>query len=206
MKSLKLTTLAIVGIALPPMAIGFFYINSESKDISMKAKQLTTKGDSQEQKSQQTNIELQDRPGEVPDITSGIPHIQLNQTSGDEMYDRLTAQTYAIAGIVGQSSQASLPGARAIAVAPELPINQDAMIVGREFAHIHASPGRGSLHLVLSADDAAAIVDKGWGEYHPYSLDGTRPGMVMIFAPRDDQDLKALISIINASFEFATSH
>ena len=129
MKSLKLTTLAIVGIALPPMAIGFFYINSESKDISMKAKQLTTKGDSQEQKSQKTNIELQDRPGEVPDITSGIPHIQLNQTSGDEMYDRLTAQTYAIAGIVGQSSQASLPGARAIAVAPELPINQEAMIV-----------------------------------------------------------------------------
>ena len=30
---------------------------------------------------------LRPRPGETPDVTSGIPHVQLDQTSSDELID-----------------------------------------------------------------------------------------------------------------------
>ena len=83
---------------------------------------------------------LPPRPGERPNVTSGIPHIQLDQTSSDELLDELSMRAFSLEGIVEEPSQASLPGARALTVAPELPFRPEAMIVGREFAHIHPQP------------------------------------------------------------------
>jgi len=198
MKSVKL----VVGIVLVFAVAGLIYINLGSEEASMTSEQPTTQGD--KTGVQAVGLELDARDGVMPNVTSGIPHIQLDQTSSDETYDKLAAQTYAIDGILDSASQASLPGARAISVVPELAINQSAMIVGREFAHIHAGPGRGSLHLVLSATNAAMVVEKGWGVYHPFALDGSLPGMVMVFAPRDGQDVATIIRIVEASFGFAT--
>ena len=73
---------------------------------------------------------------------------------------------------------------RALTVASELAANRQAMIVGREFAHIHPQPnGGGSLHLRLPPDQALEVVDRGWGEWHPFAVDGTMPGMVLVYAP-----------------------
>ena len=149
---------------------------------------------------------LPPRPGERPNVTSGIPHIQLDQTSSDELLDELSMRTFSLEGIVEQPSQASLPGAKALTVAPELPVRPEAMIVGREFAHIHPQPnGGGSLHLRLPPDHAEMVVDEGWGEYHPFALDGTVPNLVMVYAPRDDQDLDVVMTIIEAAVAYATS-
>lgn len=156
------------------------------------------------QQEQRSTLTLIDRSGVPPEVTEGIPHIQLSQTSDDDTYDQLTVEVYAIDGIVGGESQSSLPGAQSIALAPGLPANQNAIITGREFAHIHANPGRGSLHLVLLTADAELVVEKGWGVYHPFHLNGRMPGMVMVFAPRDDQDLETVIDIVTASFGFAS--
>lgn len=148
---------------------------------------------------------LRPRPGETPDVTSGIPHVQLDQTSSDELLDQLVTQSFALEGVVEQPSQASRPGARALTVAPGLPARTDAMIIGREFAHIHPqTSGGGSLHVRLTADHAATVVDEGWGEYHPFAIDGTIPNLVMVYAPRDDEDLEVVMTIVGAAATYAT--
>ena len=79
------------------------------------------------------------------------------------------------------------------------------MIVGREFAHIHPQDsGGGSLHVRLTADHAAAVVEEGWGEYHPFAIDGTIPNLVMVYAPRDDEDLEVVMTIVGAAVAYAT--
>ena len=149
---------------------------------------------------------LSARPGEKPDVTVGIPHVQLDQTSSDELLAQLSMRSFALEGVVEQPSRASGPGARALTVAPNLPARDEAMIVGREFAHIHPRPnGAGSLHLRLPPDHAAMVVNQGWGEYHPFALDGSIPNLVMVYAPRDDEDLDVVMTIVEASAAYATS-
>ncbi len=150
----------------------------------------------------QSTFMLSTRPGEKPNVTSGIPHIQLDQNSSDEMLDELATWAFSLDGVEEMPSLASLPGARALTVAGELPARLEAMIVGREFAHIH--PGA-SLHLRLPAGEAGNVVNGGWGEYHPFALDGTIPGLVMVYAPRTAGDLDVVKTIIEASVAFAIS-
>lgn len=154
----------------------------------------------------ESDFTLPPREGESPRVTAGIPHIQLDQTSGPDMLAKLSAWAFSLDGVVEQPSRASLPGTKALTVAPELPVRAEAMIVGREFAHIHPKAnGSGSLHLRLPADQAKEVVDKGWGEWHPFALDGTMVGMVMVYAPRSDEDLRVVQTIIEAAATHAIS-
>ena len=122
------------------------------------------------------------------------------------MLDELSKWAFSLMGIVEQPSRASLPGARALTVAPDVPARPEAMIVGREFAHIHPlSSGGGSLHLRLSENQASEVVAEGWGEWHPFALDGTIPNLLMVYAPRTDDDLGVVKTIIEAAVEYATS-
>lgn len=143
------------------------------------------------------------RPGETPEVTEGIPHIQLDQTSSLEMFEALSAWSFSLPSVVELPSAASLPGARALTLSDELEANPDAMITGREFAHIHADPGAGSLHLRLPVDEASEVIDTGWGVWHPFHDNGTMPGLVMVFAPRDEADLEPIQLIIEASVAWA---
>ncbi len=77
------------------------------------------------------------------------------------------------------------------------------MIVGREFAHIHPHPAAGSLHLRLSPDQASEVIAKGWGEWHPLALDGSVPNLLMVYAPRSDDDLGVVKTIIEAAVAYA---
>jgi hypothetical protein len=111
---------------------------------------------------------------------------------------------FSLSGVVEQPSRASLPGARALTVAPDVSITRpEAMIVGREFAHIHPQPHGGSMHTKLSEHQVAEVVDKGWGEHHPLALDGSIPNLLMVYAPRDDGDLDVVRIIIGAAVEYA---
>ncbi len=154
----------------------------------------------------QPDLTLPTRQGERPQVTHGIPHVQLEQTASDALLAELSAWAFSLDGVVERPSRASLPGTRALTVAPELVARRQAMIVGREFAHIHPQPnGGGSLHLRLPPDPALEVVDKGWGEWHPFAVDGTVPGLVMVYAPRSDDDLEVVKTIIEASVAQAVS-
>ena len=147
---------------------------------------------------------LPPRPGAQPAVTSGIPHIQLDQAASDDLLETMADWAFSLSGVVEQPSRASLPGARALTVAPNVSITRpEAMIVGREFAHIHPQPHGGSMHTKLPEHQVAQVVDKGWGEHHPLALDGSIPNLLMVYAPRDDGDLDVVRIIIGAAVEYA---
>lgn len=152
------------------------------------------------------DLDLPPRPGDAPNVTEGIPHIQLDQTSTDQMITELADWAFSLDRVSERPSRASLPGARALVVAPDLPLNAEAVIVDREFAHIHPQPnGGGSLHIRLPQVAAQMIVEQGWGEYHPFAIDGSLPNLIMVYAPRDARDLAYVQAIIEVAVEFATT-
>ncbi len=76
-------------------------------------------------------------------------------------------------------------------------------MVGSEFAHLHP-PYDGSLHLVLPAEVASKVIDKGWGELHPMARGGGHSAVpLMVYGPRNDEELEVVWVILRASFEFA---
>ena len=66
-----------------------------------------------------------------------------------------------------------------------------------EIAHMHGSEG--SLHLTLHPEDAAVVIKRGWGERHPLSGRWSVPrGFVMVYAPKTEEELNAVMAIIRA--------
>ena len=72
-----------------------------------------------------------------------------------------------------------------------------------EIFHIHDTDG--SAHLFLSAADAEILLNQGWGERHP--IGGRALGMpgnyVMLYAPRNEEDLKIQQMFIRAAALYA---
>ncbi len=75
----------------------------------------------------------------------------------------------------------------------------DACVTCGEIAHIH--PSDGSMHMILATTDARKVIEAGWGERH--GLAGVALGLpwtyMMIYAPRDDDELRAIAQILNAA-------
>ncbi|MEM9079414.1 MAG: hypothetical protein AAGC74_01840 [Verrucomicrobiota bacterium] len=109
-----------------------------------------------------------------------------------------------MSGVLNQPSGISVPGSRALVIEDRIEANLEAFMIGREFAHIHPDPDRGSMHAKLSPDDAQEVVQKGWGENHYLVSQGQYPeGLVMLFSPRNKAELETIQSIVKRSYEFA---
>ena len=92
-----------------------------------------------------------------------------------------------------------MPGARAFTL-PDGDGPDDAFLVpqAREFAHLH--PGYdGSLHLALPPAQAADLVARGWGVPHPWAGTRLSPGFVMLFGPRDEDELEVATGVVEAA-------
>ncbi|GKZ34558.1 hypothetical protein AbraIFM66950_004871 [Aspergillus brasiliensis] len=71
----------------------------------------------------------------------------------------------------------------------------------------HAHPSDGSLHLTLHPADVKAVIERGWGQRHPLTRESwwwcylrTVPtGFVMIYAPRNREELECVLKIIRAA-------
>ena len=80
-------------------------------------------------------------------------------------------------------------------------------MVGREFAHIHPKHDNGSMRVVVSAEDAEVIKQAKWGEDHYLVSQGMwPPGLIMVFSPRDEQELETVQQIVAKSYEFFTGN
>lgn len=145
------------------------------------------------------------RRGERPRTTPTNPHTQLDQQPGDEgIVQELARRLFALPGVVERPSGISVPGARALIVAPGEPVGPpEAFMIDREFAHLHPSPDH-SLHAMLPTEIAQAAIDAGWAEPHPVARMGLLPAnAVMVYAPRDEAELDVVESLIEASHRFA---
>ena len=125
------------------------------------------------------------------------PHAQLTDNAPLELQEELVERATGLPGVSLAKSLVSVPGARAFVLAEDLARGgPEAFQAGREFAHIHP-PHDGSLHLTLPEPIAAEAREKGWGEPHPVS------GTMMVYGPRDAEELEAVWRLLAASYSFA---
>ena len=145
------------------------------------------------------------RAGERPRTTPTNPHTQLDQQPSDLRWiDELARRVLALPGVVEAPSRISVPGARALVLAPEeATAPPEAFLIGREFAHLHPAPDH-SLHAMLPTETVTDAVAAGWAEPHPVALRGLIPlTAVMLYAPRDEAELDVIESLVRASHAFA---
>ena len=107
-------------------------------------------------------------------------------------------------GVEERPSAISVPGARAMWLSEGVPAGpHEAFMIGREFAHIHPLPD-GSLHAALPPETAEEAVHRGWAEQHPVARLGYIPeNVVMIYAPRDEEELEIILGLVKESRRYA---
>jgi hypothetical protein len=152
--------------------------------------------------------ELAERRGPRPRTTPTSPHTQLDQqpaakTAG-RLRDRLARALFELPGVREAPSAVSVPGARALWLAPSSARGpRDAFLVGSEFAHLHPAPDW-SLHAALPPRLAEEAVARGWAEAHPAARLGlVPPNVVMLYAPRDEDELRVILDLVRAGHAYA---
>lgn len=145
------------------------------------------------------------RSGSRPDVSWTIPQEQRSDNAPAALQEQLFERTSALAGVTTRQSAISVPGARGLVLDGPGDAPLDAFLVPRagEFAHLH--PGYdGSLHLALPPALASDVVAKGWGVAHPLAGIRLARGMVMVYGPRDADELEVVAGIVEASHRYAT--
>lgn len=174
------------------------------------------------------------REGPRPHVADELPHFQLTDQSPDDVFELLTKRATAQLGngvAVGPSTASLASTYPCYFLSGTCGMPQEASMTpggpekGREIAHIHTKyypegskhqgGGQGSIHLCLSLRDAATVLGAHWGERHPkagqivnkkWAKDVTLPrGLVLIYAPRNEKEVDAVLSILQASYDYASS-
>lgn len=144
------------------------------------------------------------RTGPRPSTTPTNPHTQLTENAPPDLQERVFDLASSLPGVVVGPSRVSVPGARAFH-APESPqAAAEAFMIEREFAHLHP-PSDGSLHLALPPDVVDRVIENGWAERHPLAGRYGLPGnIVMVYGPRDEDELAVVEDLVRASHALAT--
>ncbi|HEX2075863.1 MAG TPA: luciferase family protein [Geodermatophilus sp.] len=147
---------------------------------------------------------LPPRRGERPLVTAHIPQSQGSDTAPADLQEELFARVTALPGVTSRQSAISVPGARGFFVSPHRgPLDAFLVPAAGEFAHLH--PGEdGSLHLALPPALAAEAITRGWAQAHPLAGVRLTPGMVMVYGPRDEQELDVVTAVVATSHAWAT--
>jgi hypothetical protein len=145
------------------------------------------------------------RQGERPATSNDGPHRQLDQRSSPELWGRLVARTFALPDVIEGHSQVSPASSRAVFLTDrrEERAPETSLAPGRrlEPVHLHGVEDT-SVHLVLPAERGQELEHLGWAEAHQYADFGTE---FMVYGPRSDDELDAIVSIIAESLAFARS-
>lgn len=151
-----------------------------------------------------TPLSLPVRHGTSPATTATNPHKQLEQTPSRELYDELAERMYSVPDAHEEPSKISVPGARALILDDDIEAGPgEAFIIDREFCHLHP-PDDGSLHMALPQAVAEQARAQGWAELHPVAKRGMIPEtVVMVYAPRDTEELAVVERLIQVSHRFA---
>ena len=146
------------------------------------------------------------REGLPPETPDGIPHQQLNQNAPLALQEELMASVSVLPGVQIEPTPFSLEGSQgwrldgSFAQGPE-----DAFIrQSPEFGHLHR-PSDGSMHMLLPLAFSIVALEKGWGIIHPLtdSISGEHSDYVMIYGPRDEDELKTIWIIAQISYYYA---
>ena len=143
---------------------------------------------------------LPQREGPRPSTLGIAPHRQTDQKPSQEMYEKLANALHTIAEenlhLLEGTSCFEKHGTGLFSDNPQR------RTCGGEICHAH--PSDGSLHLTLHPADAKIMLEGGWGERHPLARGGwlerfVPGGFVMIYAPRNDEELDVVLEIVRAA-------
>jgi len=148
------------------------------------------------------NSPLPKRAGPRPLTHKGMPHAQIGVQPVPEVNAELFRRCYSLPDVRNEPTRISVPGARALWLREDLPLAHPEVIAsGREFAHIHPD---GSLHASLAPERARQAIEAGWAEPHPMAQYAGNEGMVMLYTPRDMEELDAIFQLVADSYNFVT--
>ncbi|MEQ1883756.1 MAG: hypothetical protein ABL967_01760 [Bryobacteraceae bacterium] len=153
--------------------------------------------------------DLPTREGPRPAIgVHPVPHRQLNQLPGQAMKERIESLFDSAVSREGDMVEYRLSyfekRNRAVTLRRPDAGPSDSLLSRGEIAHVH--PSDGSMHMILSRDDARTVIKRGWGELHP--LAGTMldlpPTYLLIYPPRDSEELAVTARILDAAIAHMT--
>ncbi|MEL7644832.1 MAG: luciferase family protein [Anaerolineaceae bacterium] len=145
---------------------------------------------------------LTTRSRQRPFTNKNIPHSQIGVKPVPEVNAELFRRVYSLPDVSNRPTVISVPGARAIWLNPDLALEHpEAIVSGREFAHIHPD---GSLHAALPPELAREAIEKGWAEPHPLAQYLGMEGLVMLYTPQDMEELDVVFGLILDSYNFVT--
>jgi phospholipase/carboxylesterase len=149
------------------------------------------------------DVSLPQREGPRPETTNGVPHIQLGLEAVPELSELMLKHVGAFPGVTLGATRLSLAGAVGFQLSNDLTIaNPDAIVGGREFAHVHPD---GSLHASLEPELARAAVKAGWATPHPWADQRAGwEGFVMIYTPTTEAELDVVLQLISGSYSYVT--
>lgn len=149
---------------------------------------------------------LPERSGPRPEIAGIAPQRQLDQPGCSQMYYTLRAslQNLAVKDEDTFRIGTSCFEKKGLALFARNPINATCR---GEVCHVHHSDR--SMHMNLHPDDAKVVLEMGWGERHPLSRGGWMSAyvpreFVMVYAPRNWEELEAVCRIIKAAGYWVT--
>lgn len=131
-----------------------------------------------------------------------MPHAQVGIVAQPAVDRELRRRAYLLPGVLDRPSVISVPGARALWLADDVDLARpEAILRGREFAHIHPD---GSLHATLAPERAREAIAAGWAEPHPIAEHVGVPGLVMIYTPLTMEELDVVFTLVVDSYNFVT--
>ncbi|KAM0332265.1 hypothetical protein ACHAQA_002541 [Verticillium albo-atrum] len=149
------------------------------------------------------------RPGPRPVVAGIAPQRQLDQHGAKPQYRALrrTLEHLALARPARFGTARSCLEKHGLGLFARHPVN---VTCNGEVCHVHDSEH--SLHMTLHPDDIAEVLLKGWGQRHPLARKGCWFGampvpeeFLMVYAPRDDQELQIVCRIIEAAIWYVTA-
>ncbi|KAK0751539.1 hypothetical protein B0T18DRAFT_426165 [Schizothecium vesticola] len=147
------------------------------------------------------------RPGPRPSVAGLAPQRQLTQAGSLAAYTALRASLAALAARVPHKfgTATSSVEKHGFALFARHALN----VCGNgEVVHIHTSDR--SMHMNLHPDDIRVVLERGWGQRHPMAWRGLVKApvpvtFVMVYAPRDESDLRIVRKIIEAAIWYTTA-
>jgi phospholipase/carboxylesterase len=119
------------------------------------------------------------------------------------LWGELIARAVQLDGVFEGHSSVSPAPSRALLLTSHSEINAPETSLSPreplEPVHIHGVTDT-STHLCLPVKRANEVCELGWGEVHPFGDFGTE---IMVYGPRDEEELEVILSIIDESLKFA---
>lgn len=150
--------------------------------------------------------DLPKRQGTRPEVRGIAPHRQVTQKATKTTFSSLASEIEVIASNSPElelgTSCLEKHGTGLFSTSPAYHTIHRCK---EEICHVHFSDG--SMHMTLHPADVKTVLESCWGERHPLSRGGrferfVPVGFVMIYAPRDEEEVQTVMRIVKAAAWF----